>query len=104
MSDSKIVKLDGTPATDSETGEEVRRPDAVNAAGVPIEPAFWMGTGGVIYMRDATGKKCGTPVGVKPGSLVVIIPSPAGAEIFAQLQLARTMGAGGVIHAAGEIV
>ena len=61
-------------------------PATHDAGGVKVQPAYWIGAGGVLHARDLDGIERSQPVAVQPGSLVVVIPPPD-AE-----QLARALG------------
>ena len=67
-------------------------------AGFPVIPAFWAGQAAVLALRSPDGRNNGTtPVAVPAGSLVVIIPSPAGLQMAQQLGIFNQPAGGGIV-------
>lgn len=60
-------------------------PATQEAAGIPIQVAAWAGAGGVLELHNLDGTLAGQGVAVQPGTLVVLVPPPAGGQLAAAL-------------------
>jgi len=65
------------------------------ASGIPVQVAAWIGAGAVLHVHNLDGTETTDPVAVSPGTLVLMVPAPTGA------QLAQALG---VIPRAGTII
>lgn len=68
-----------------------------DVAGIRVQPVAWVGKGGVLELRelDGTRSEICPPVTIPAGSLVLIVPPPAGFEFAQQV---------GIIPEPGKLV
>jgi len=62
-------------------------PDNKQLSGITLQPAFWVGAGGILSLTNLDGTPAGDSIAVLPGSFVTIVPPPQGEGILKHLGL-----------------